>query len=41
MNPILKELYCISEAPSDVFNVELLFIVGDLNFPREQSLSIH
>ena len=41
---ILKELYYITpwskyyitEAPLDVLKVELLFIVGDLNFPTQQ-----
>jgi len=32
----LKELYCITEASLDVLNVELQFILGDLNFPTEQ-----
>ena len=31
----LKELYCISEAALDVLKIELRFIIGDLNFPRE------
>jgi len=36
INCMLKELCCISEAPLDVLKVELLFIVGDLDFPTEQ-----
>jgi len=36
MNSILKELYCVSEAPLDVLKVELRFIIWDLNFPIEQ-----
>jgi len=32
----LQELYCITEAPLDVLDVELWFIIGDLNFPIEQ-----
>jgi hypothetical protein len=33
---MLKELYCVSEAPLVVLKVELQFIIGDLHFPREQ-----
>ena len=36
MNSILKELYCVSEAPLDILKFELWFIIGDLNFPIEQ-----
>jgi len=36
MNSILKELYCVSEAPLDVLKVELWFILRDFNFLREQ-----
>jgi len=33
MDSILKELYCITEAPLDILNVKLWFIMVDLNFP--------
>jgi hypothetical protein len=36
----LKELYCISEAPLDVLKIELRFVVGELDFPREQCFSL-
>ena len=36
MNSLLKELFCISEAPLDVLKFVLWFIIGDLNFPIEQ-----
>jgi len=36
MNSILKELYCVSEAPLDVLNFEMWFIIGDLNLLIEQ-----
>jgi len=36
MNSLLKELYCISEAPLDVLKFVLWYIIGDLNFPVEQ-----
>jgi len=32
---MLKELYCISEAPLVVLKFELQFVRGDLDFPRE------
>jgi len=32
---MLKELYCISEAPLVVLKFELQFVRGDLGFPRE------
>jgi len=32
---MLKELYCVSEAPLVVLNFELQFVRGDLSFPRE------
>ena len=32
---MLKELYCVSEAPLVVLNFELQFVRGDLGFPRE------
>ena len=32
---MLKELYCISEAPLVVLKLELQFVRGDLGFPRE------
>ena len=42
---ILKELYCtvlycITEAPLDVLQVELCLIVGDLNIPIEQQFCL-
>ena len=36
INSILKELYCISEAPVDVLKINMWFIIWDLNFPIEQ-----
>ena len=33
VNCILKELYCVSEAPLDVLKVDLWFNVGDFKFP--------
>jgi hypothetical protein len=36
MDSILKELYCITEAPLDVLKAELWFIIGNLSFPVEQ-----
>ena len=36
MNSILKELYCITEAPIDILIAELKYIIGDLNIPIEQ-----
>jgi len=35
ISSILKELYCISDAPWDVLKVELWFIMGDLYSTRE------
>jgi len=32
---VLKELYCVSEAPLVVLKFELQFVRGDLDFPRE------
>ena len=32
---MLKELYCVSEAPLVVLKFELQFVRGDLGFPRE------
>jgi len=32
---MLKELYCVSEAPLVVLKFELQFARGDLGFPRE------
>jgi len=32
---MLKELYCVSEAPLFVLKFELQFVRGDLAFPRE------
>jgi len=32
---MLKELYCITEAPLDVLKFELWFIIWNLNFPTE------
>jgi len=32
---VLKELYCVSEAPLVVLKFELQFVRGDLGFPRE------
>ena len=32
---LLKEMYCISEAPLVVLKFELQFVRGDLGFPRE------
>jgi len=32
MNSILKELYCVTEAPLDVLKYVLQFVIGDLNF---------
>jgi hypothetical protein len=37
---MLKELYFIFEAPLDVLKFELRFVLGDLNFPREQCFSL-
>jgi hypothetical protein len=37
---MLKELYCISEAPLVVLKFELQFVRGDLVFPREQRFSL-
>jgi len=37
---VLKELYCVSEAPLDVLKLELQFVIGDLGFPREQKFSL-
>jgi len=37
---MLKELYCVSEAPLVVFKFELQFVRGDLGFPRKQRLSL-
>ena len=37
----LKELYCISEALSDVLKIELKFLIRDLDFPREQWFSLY
>jgi hypothetical protein len=36
MNCILKELFCVYEAPLSVLKLEFGFIVGELNFPGEQ-----
>jgi hypothetical protein len=40
LNSILKEFYCISEAPLNVLKFGLLFITGDLDFPRKQWYSL-
>ena len=37
---MLKELYCVSEAPLVVLKFELQFVRGDLGFPREQRFSL-
>jgi len=37
---MLKELYCVSEAPLVVLKLELQFVRGDLRFPREQRFSL-
>jgi len=37
---MLKELYCVSEAPLDVLKLELQFVIGDLVFPRKQRFSL-
>jgi len=37
---ILKELYCVSEAPSVVLKFELQFVRGGLGFPREQRFNL-
>jgi len=37
---MLKELYCVSEAPLDVLKLELQFVRGDLGFPRTQRFSL-
>ena len=39
ISSILKELYYISDAPWDVLKIELWFIIGDLDFPREKWFS--
>jgi len=37
---MLKELYCVSEAPLVVLKFELQFVRGGLGFPREQKFSL-
>jgi len=37
---MLKELYCVSEAPLVVLKFELQFVRGDLGFPRKQRFSL-
>jgi hypothetical protein len=37
---MLKELYCISEAPLIVLKFELQFVRGDVGFPRGQRFSM-
>ena len=37
---MLKELYCVSEAPLVVLKCELQFVRGDLGFPRDQRFSL-
>jgi len=37
---MLKELYCVSEAPLVVIKFELQFVGGDLGVPREQRFSL-
>jgi len=40
INCMLKDLYYNFEAPLDVFNCELLFVIAELNFTREQWFSL-
>jgi len=37
---MLKDLYCVSEAPLVVLKFELQFVRWDLNYPREQRFSL-
>jgi len=40
IKPMLKELYCVSEAALVVLKFELQFVRGNLGFPREQRFSL-
>jgi len=37
---MLKELYCVSEAPLVVLKFELQFVRGDIVFPRKHRFSL-
>jgi len=37
---MLQEFCCVSEAALDVLKFELWFVIGDLDFPREQWFSL-
>jgi len=38
---MLKEWYLIFEDPLDVLIFQVWFVIGDLNFPREQLFTLH